>query len=340
MHTHNTELANAFNTTLANAYAFLRKPCINIALPGFAWMFGRWCNFLAGVLTGVTNVTVDPLTPENILDTFKRERPTHMHGAPPLYHSTVDGLLSLKKSEIANLEILHYSGTVIPPDLAKKLRRLAPLVTSYGLSEIGPVVVMTVFDPPYAQIYASGRPAWGNKLAIVDEKGSRLGTGEEGEIVVKGPGLMLGYFNNPEANAQAFRGDGFFKTGDQGFLDEYGYLHVTGRIKDVIDRGGYKFSAREVEELILSHPKVKDAGIVGMPDEKLGERGCAFVVLREHEALKLEELVAFLKAKGLATFKLPERLEIVEALPYTPTGKMQKYILREQIAKVLQSRGA
>jgi acyl-CoA synthetase len=334
------EIINAFNGTIPNAYAFLRKPCINIALPGFAWMFGRWCNFLAGVLTGVTDVTVDPLTPENILDTFKRERPTHMHGAPPLYHSTVDGLLSLKKREIANLEILHYSGTVIPPDLARKLRSITHLVTSYGLSEIGPVVVMTVFDPPYAQIYASGRPAWGNKLAITDTEGSRLGTGEEGEIVVKGPGLMLGYFNNPEANAQAFRGDGFFKTGDLGFFDEYGYLHVTGRIKDVIDRGGYKFSAREVEELILSHPKVKDAGIVGMPDEKLGERGCAFVVLREHEALKLEELVAFLKAKGLATFKLPERLEIIEALPYTPTGKMQKYILREQIAKALQSRGA
>ena len=149
----------------------------------------------------------------------------------------------------------------------------------------------------------------------MDEKGSRLPAGEEGEIIAKGPGLSLGYFNNADADTQAFREDGFFKSGDLGFLDEAGYLHVTGRIKDIIDRGGVKYSPREVEELIFSHPKVKDAAIVGMPDERLGERACAFIVLREKETLELQEFTRYLRDKGLATFKLPERLEILEALP-------------------------
>lgn len=338
IHTHNTEFANSFNCMLSDSYSFLRKPCINLALPGIAWMYGRWCNFLSGVIAGATNIIVDPLDPENILDTFRREKPTHIHGAPPIYRSIVDGLLSLKKSETASLEMLHYAGSVMPFEVAKTLKSLSPLATCYGLSEVSPVCITSIFDSPEAQIYSSGRPAWGNKVVIVDTKGSRLGTDEEGEIVMKGPGLTLGYLNQPETNIQAFSENGFFKTGDLGFFDESGYLHITGRNKDIIDRGGLKFSAREVEELILSHPKVKDAAIVGMPDQRLGERSCVFVVLRENNTLKLEELVNFLKDKGLATHKLPERLEVVKALPYTSTGKLQKYILREQIANIIQSK--
>ncbi len=335
IHTHNTEFANTFNCELADSYSFLHKPCINLALPGFAWMYGRWCNLMTGIISGTTNVIIDPLTPENIIDTFRREKPTHIHGAPPIYRSIEDNLLSLKKTETVNLEMFHYAGSVMPYETAKKLRSLACVGTCYGLSEISPLCILNIFDPPYAQIYTSGRPAWGNKVIVVDEKNSRLKVGEEGEVAMKGPGLILGYLNQPEANNQAFFENGFFKTGDLGFFDESGYLHITGRSKDIIDRGGLKFSPREVEELILTHPKVKDAAIVGMPDPRLGEKGCVFVVLREGNAIKLEEIVNFLKNKGLATYKLPERLEVVEALPYTSTGKLQKYILREQIAKKL-----
>ena len=113
---------------------------------------------------------------------------------------------------------------------------------------------------------------------------------------------------------------------------------MTGRTKDVIDRGGVKFSAREVEELVFQHPKVKDVAVVGMPDERLGEKSCAFVVLREKRRSRTSRLVRYLRGKGLATFKLPERLEILEALPYTTTGKMQKYILRERIAALLKNK--
>jgi acyl-CoA synthetase len=294
---------------------------------------------LNGIMAGVTNVIVDPLTPENILEAFKREKLTNMHGAPPLYRSIIDDLVSLSRNGPLNLRVAHYGGSVMPFEIAKRFKGLCHLITSYGLSEISPVCATGVFDPPRAQIYSAGRPAWGNKVAVMDKNCSVLEAGQEGEIAVKGPGLILGYLNQPEANANAFLENGVFKTGDVGFIDEFGYLHITGRNKDVIDRGGFKFSPREVEELLLAHSKVKDAAVVGMPDEKLGEKSCAFVVLEEKQTLELEELVSTLKAKGLATFKLPERLEVVEGLPYTPTGKLKKYLLRERIAEILREEG-
>ena len=338
IHTHNTELANVFNNTVFNGYLFSQKRGINMALPGFSWMYGRWSNMLSGIMAGVTNVIVDPLTPENILETFHRERPTNMHGAPAIYRSIVDGLVSLSRNEPLNLKVAHYGGSTMPFEIAGKFRSLCHLVTSYGLSEISPVCATGIFDPPTAQICSAGRPAWGNRVTVIDAQGLKLEAGQEGEVAVKGPGLTLGYLNQPAVNAQAFSDSGVFRTGDVGFFDEFGYLHITGRKKDVIDRGGLKFSPREVEELILVHPKVEDAAIVGMPDERLGEKSCAFVALRANEVLGLEELVGYLKGKGLATYKLPERLEIVDALPYTPTGKMQKYILRERVADILQNR--
>jgi non-ribosomal peptide synthetase component E (peptide arylation enzyme) len=336
IHTHNTELANVFNNAVFDGYLMAQERGVNMALPGFSWMYGRWSNMLSGIMSGVTNVIIDPLTPENILTAFERERPTNMHGAPPLYRSIVDGLASLQGKRGLNLRVAHYGGSVMPFEVARQFKGICHLVTSYGLSEISPVCATGILDPPTAQIYSAGRPAWGNKVMVVGAEGSKLDVGEEGEVVVQGPGLLLGYLNQPEANADAFSEKGVFRTGDVGFFDEYGYLHITGRNKDVIDRGGVKFSPREVEELLLVHPKVKDVAIVGMPDQRLGEKSCAFVIVQDNQILELDELVTMLKRKGLATYKLPERLEIVDSFPYTPTGKLQKYVLRERIAKILQ----
>jgi non-ribosomal peptide synthetase component E (peptide arylation enzyme) len=337
IHTHNTELANVFNNAVFDGHLFSPVRGVNMALPGFSWAYGRWSNMLSGIMAGVTNVIVDPLSPDNILEAFRREKPTNMHGAPPLYRSIVDGLISLKRREGLNLRMAHYGGSVMPFEIARQFKSICHLVTSYGLSEISPICATSMFDPPTAQIYSAGRPAWGNVVTVVDTEGSKLDVGKEGEVTVKGPGLTLGYLHHPEENADVFSKNGVFRTGDVGFFDEYGYLHITGRNKDIIDRGGVKFSPREVEELLLLHPKIKDAAIVAMPDQRLGEKSCAFVVLNENETLELTELVNTLKGKGLATYKLPERLEIVSGLPYTPTGKLQKFLLRERIAKILHS---
>jgi len=340
LHTHNTEYANSFNCMLADSYRHMRKPSVNIALPGFAWMYGRWCNVLSGALDGATNVVVDPFTPDGVIEAIAREKPTHIHGAPAIYHVLMDGILELHKSGALSLEAFHYAGSVMPLEMARQLREAAQILTCYGLSEISPVCGNSLMDSPEAQMRTSGRPAWGTQMMLVDANRQRVAMGEEGEIAVRGPGLTLGYLDQPEANSQAFIEDGLFLTGDLGFLDDANYLNITGRSKDVIDRGGVKFSPREVEELLLGHRSVDNVAVVGMPDTKLGERSCAFVVAKAGSAIGLEEAVIYLKDKGLATHKLPERLEIIETLPTTATGKIQKYRLRQRVAEKLSSEAA
>jgi non-ribosomal peptide synthetase component E (peptide arylation enzyme) len=309
---------------------------VNIALPGFAWMYGRWCNLLSGALDGATNVVVDPFTPAGVIDALRREKPTHIHGAPAIYHALMDGIMALRDAGDLSLEAFHYAGSVMPFEMARRLRETAQLLTCYGLSEISPVCGNSIMDSPEAQIRSSGRPAWGNQVALMGADRKRVGIGEEGEVAVRGPGLTLGYLDQPEANAQAFIADGFFLTGDLGYFDDANNLNITGRSKDVIDRGGIKFSPREVEELLLGHASVANVAVVAMPDPKLGERSCAFVVARPGKTINLNEAVSYLKGKGLATHKLPERIELIDALPVTATGKVQKYRLRQQVAERLR----
>ena len=334
LHTHNTEYANSYSCMLADSYRDIGKPGVNIALPGFAWMYGRWCNLFSGVLEGAANVIVDPFTPEAVFEAIRKESATHLHGAPAVFRALLDKLLVLQDSGTSPIAAFHYAGSTMSFEMAKQLRSRAQLLTCYGLSEISPVCANSFQDPPDVQIRTSGRPTLGNKVVIMDSEGNSLQAEKEGEICVSGPGLTLGYLRQAEANAAAFVDAGFFKTGDLGFLDKSGNLNITGRSKDVIDRGGVKFSPREVEELLLAHPAIKGAAVVGMPDPKLGERSCAFVVtVEDGKSVELHEVVDFLRGKGLATHKLPERLEIIDTLPTTATGKVQKYILRKRVAE-------
>jgi cyclohexanecarboxylate-CoA ligase len=147
---------------------------------------------------------------------------------------------------------------------------------------------------------------------------------------------MIEYFNDDEQTAALFTAEGFSRSGDLGRMDQDGYVRVTGRLKDIIIRGGMNISAREIEDHLVRHPVIADVAVVGMPDERLGEKACAYVVLTEPSAaLTLNDITDYLSAQKLATQKLPERLEIVSALPTTATGKVQKHILRADIKKKL-----
>ena len=169
----------------------------------------------------------------------------------------------------------------------------------------------------------------GAEVAIFDEdRVTQLKPGETGEIGTRGPHVCLGYFRNPERNADTFR-DGWLFSNDLGVMDEQGYLRVVGRKKDIINRGGLKVSAREVEEMIAKHPAIQRIALVGVPDRRLGEKSCAFVVLRSGKSLTLEELTGFLDGIGIAKYKLPEYLAVVDELPMTPTGKVQKFKLKD-----------
>ena len=155
--------------------------------------------------------------------------------------------------------------------------------------------------------------------------------GEQGEIACDGPSVHLGYYNNPQANAEAFTADGWFRTGNLGVIaDDTGNVRIVGRSKEIINRGGKKFFPREVEEILYTHPKVLHVAMVGVADARLGERNCLCVVPRGRAHVTLEEFNDFLRGQ-VATYKLPERLEIFSELPFTPTGKIQRFLLQNEI---------
>jgi len=157
--------------------------------------------------------------------------------------------------------------------------------------------------------------------------------GKVGELFYRGPNVIPGYFKRPDLTAKAFDQDGFFNTGDLFQVKDNDCVGFFDRSKDIIIRGGFNVSAQEVENMVLGHPKVLDAAAVAMPDEILGERTCIYLVLRPGEKIELPEIVAFMKGKGIAVYKIPERLEVVEAIPRNPVGKILKKVLREDIRK-------
>ena len=196
-------------------------------------------------------------------------------------------------------------------------------------------------DSEDVRLNTSGRPICpDDEVRLLDEDDNEVTPGEVGEFCVRGPYTLRGYYGVPEHNARAFTTDGFYRSGDLMREHPSGNYIVEGRKKDLINRGGEKISAEEIENLILQHVAVKNVACVPMPDERLGERMCAYVVLQANQTLGLEDLVDFLNAKEIARFKLPERLELVDDLPVSTFGKVSKKILGEWIADKVAAEGS
>jgi non-ribosomal peptide synthetase component E (peptide arylation enzyme) len=162
-----------------------------------------------------------------------------------------------------------------------------------------------------------------------------LPLGQSGELMVKGPCVFSGYYNNPEENAQAFDSEGFFRTGDVARIDEKGYITLTGRSKEMINRGGESISATEIEKLINRHPDVVIVAVIPMPDPLMGERACAYIQTRPGAVLTFEDVIAFLKSQNAAVLQLPERIEFVDSMPLTKAEKLNKQALRKDIEQKL-----
>ena len=176
----------------------------------------------------------------------------------------------------------------------------------------------------------------GHEVRLVNDDGQPVGVGEEGEILTRGPEVMIGYLR-AEDNAAAFDDEGFFRTGDLGRFESSGALVITGRKKDLIIRGGENLSAKEIEDVLYMHPAVREAAVVAMPHPRLGEGICAFIVAHEQATPTLEELANFIAARGLARQKIPERLEIIGQMPRTASGKIQKFVLRERVRALIEA---
>lgn len=207
----------------------------------------------------------------------------------------------------------------------------------FGMAE-GLINLTHPDDPMKVIRETQGCPASpGDEIRIVDDDGNEVEVGEIGELITRGPYTIRGYYKAQEHNHTAFTADGFYRTGDMVRMHPSGNLVVEGRKKDMINRGGEKISAEEVENLILSHDHVLMAAVVAMPDPVMGEKSCAFIIPRPGQSITLEQLCEFLLHKKIAKFKLPERLEVVASFPLTSVGKVSKKDLRQRIAQQLKS---
>jgi cyclohexanecarboxylate-CoA ligase/acyl-CoA synthetase len=269
------------------------------------------------------------------LERIRDFRCTASMGATPFVQMILDAY-DPATHDLSGMRCWATAGAPIPGPLLAEWRERVPscaLLPVYGRSE-GLLITACRTDDDEQALRSDGRALPGVTLRIASDDGGVAAPGEEGEICHGGPGLMLGYWRDPERTAASIGPDGVSATGDLGRIDERGYLKVTGRIKDLIIRGGTNISAGEVEDHLITHPKVASVAVVGMPDRVLGERACAFVVPAEGEPPTLEELTGYLRnERRIAVVKLPERLELIDALPMTATGKVQKFVLRQMLVE-------
>lgn len=302
---------------------------------GFTSIFAGNCDLLlyhAAPQVGAKSVLLDAFAPEAACALIERERATGAIFIPTLLHRLLS-YPELGRHDLSSLRFISSFGAMLAPELAEQAeaRFGVRVIQGYGAAEYGALASTACDDPPAVRLRGIGRPLAGTEIEIRGEDGSVLPSGHTGRIFARGPYCVGGFVNDPQATRETWT-SGFLPMGDLGRLDEGGYLFLEGRARDIIIRGGQNIVPREIEDLLLAHPDVAEATVVGMPDAEMGERLCAFVVPRSRREPSLETLTAFLAERGLARFKLPERLELVSSMPLNPAGtKVNKRAFREPL---------
>jgi len=337
LHTHNTilsltkrmaDLLGQFDPTSGNDVILANSP--------MSPSFGHLATYQV-LIRGIRMVMVEHFDPAETLRLIDRERVSSISGTPAhlislLNHPDFD------KYDLSCIKSVGVGGAQCPAQLMQDIKEKfgVSVGNMYGMGENLVHTRTLPSDPPEIVRNTVGLPMMGAELKIfADDHETEMPTGEVGEIAFRGPTLFLGYYKNPELTRATRNADGWFFTGDLGFVDQRGYLHLAGRKKEMINRGGTKIFPKEIEDLLHSHPKVLQAAVVGMPDYRLGERICAYVVLRPGQVVTLEEIKQYLNQQKVMKHKIPERLEIIEQLPMTPTGKVKKDPLVKDISDKL-----
>ena len=293
------------------------------------------CPGLQGfLLSGGTVVLGTSTRPRDVFELIQRHRVTHIHLVPALLIRWIDDPL-VREFDLSSVRVIQSGGQRLQPEVRLRAERALPgcfIQENFGMAE-GLIMFVRSSDPPAVRRETCGRPASpADEVYLVDEDGQVVPDGSPGELIVRGPYTLRGYFRSPEHNARAFTPDGFYRSGDLLRKLPSGNYVVEGRVKDLINRGGEKISAEEVENLILAHPAVSNVACVPYPDPVLGERMCACVVLRRGLSLSFAELVEFLRGFEIAAFKLPERLEVFDSLPLSGFGKVSKKDLAARLS--------
>jgi acyl-CoA synthetase (AMP-forming)/AMP-acid ligase II len=291
--------------------------------------FGYRAGLLACIIKRATMVPQAVFDVEETLRISVAERITVLPGPPTLFHSILDNP-RLSCFDLSALRLVATGSATVPEALMYRIRRelhVETVTSPYGLTEVAGTATICPPDTSIEKMSTTvGTAIPGTEVGIVDAAGRAQPRGQDGEIVVRGYNVMLGYFEEPTATAKAIDADGWLHTGDVGHLDEEGYLTVTGRLKEVFQTGGFNVYPVEVEQLLTTHPMIAEAAVIGVPDDRMGEVGHAFVVPAPGSPLSAEDVIAFARER-IANFKVPRGVTIVSELPHTPLGKVQKFRL-------------
>jgi len=295
-------------------------------------VFGIGTGVLGTMAAGASLVLDEGLSPSEALATVEREGVTVIHGVPTNFILALNEPTRASRN-LSSLRTGIVAGAPVTEELAQRIMRdLVPGIrVGYGMTETGNTVsVNTPGDPRGKQIATVGRPLDGTQVRVIDADGSVLPVESVGEVAIKGPGVMQGYYRQPGETAQVFTPDGFFLTGDLGMVDEEGYVHLIGRRKEMIIRGGFNVYPREVEDRLHAHPAVLDVAVVGLPDEILGEKACACIVPVEGAIVTGEEIRDFCR-EVLADYKVPDLVRFLDGFPLTGSGKVRRVELARMI---------
>ncbi len=332
LHIHNTLIqANLLHIRHfglgAEDTVYIPSPCAHQT--GF--LYGMWL----ALMLGATGVYQDVWDARIALDLMIRWNVAFVQAATPFLVDLVEQV-KREQRRPERLRIFVATGAAVPRALAQEAREVlhTSVCGAWGTTEGCLVTAGTPTDPPEKAWQTDGRLLPEMDLRIVDADGKILAPGDEGRFQVKTRCVFTTYLHHPEWYRQTIATDGWFDTGDLGVVDADGYIRITGRIKDVVNRGGEKVPVAEVEQLLYEHPAVAEVAIVAMPDPRLGERACAFVVTRDGATLTLADVREHLQAHGMAKPYWPERVEVVGELPRTPSGKIQKFLLRQRAAEL------
>jgi fatty-acyl-CoA synthase len=288
---------------------------------------------LACVTHGATMVLPDEyFEPVTVLQTVEKEHCTALHGVPTMF------IAELSHPEFSDFDLRSLrtgimAGSPCPVEIMKQvndLMNMKEVTIAYGQTEASPVITMTPYNDTLERRTATvGPPLPHIEVKIVDTETSKIvSVGEQGELCCRGFQVMRGYYNNPSATRETIDEGGWLHTGDLAVMREDGTFKITGRIKDMVIRGGENIYPREIEEFLYTHPKIRDAQVIGVPDNRHGEELCAWIHLKEDATASEEEIKAFCKGK-IAHYKIPRYVKFVEEYPMTVTGKIQKYKMRE-----------
>jgi fatty-acyl-CoA synthase len=326
---HHNIVNNGFFVGAICRYSCDDRVCVPVP---FYHCFGSVIGSLGCVAHGATIVIPAPaFDPQATLEAVQAERCTSLYGVPTMFIAEL-ALPDFGSYDLSSLRTGIMAGAPCPIEVMKRVRaemHMDEVTIAYGMTETSPCSFQSATDDPVEKRVATvGRVHPHVEVKIVDERGATVARGTPGELCTRGYSVMLGYWNDPENTAAAIDVAGYMHTGDVGIMDDEGYVTISGRVKDMVIRGGENIYPREIEEFLFGHPSIRDVSVVGVPDETFGEQLCAWVILHEGAALTEEELKIYCQGK-IAHFKIPHYVRFTDVFPMTVTGKIQKFKLRE-----------